>query len=86
MTLSTLAARCRDCPDRDTCDNKRLEACGMLPLPKEFISVDLAGETTGENTGKLFAEIKFDKGAFLKAWAQCVPTPEELLWMGGERR
>lgn len=32
MGLSKLASRCRVCQNVDTCDHKRMEACGYLPL------------------------------------------------------
>lgn len=34
MGLSQLAETCRKCPYVDTCDHKRMEALGYLPMPK----------------------------------------------------
>lgn len=34
MGLSQLAEACRKCPYVDTCDHKRMEALGYLPMPK----------------------------------------------------
>lgn len=34
MGLSRLAEVCRKCPYVDTCDHKRMEAIGYLPMPK----------------------------------------------------
>ena len=34
MGLSRLAEVCRKCPYVDTCDHKRMEALGYLPMPK----------------------------------------------------
>lgn len=34
MGLSRLAEACRKCPYVDTCDHKRMEALGYLPIPK----------------------------------------------------
>lgn len=34
MGLSRLAETCRKCPYVDTCDHKRIEALGYLPMPK----------------------------------------------------
>ena len=34
MGLSRLAEACRKCPYVDTCDHKRMEALGYLPMPK----------------------------------------------------
>ena len=33
MALSKLAAKCRQCPFVDKCDNKRMEAHGLLEMP-----------------------------------------------------
>jgi len=31
--ISKMAKRCRECPDRDTCQNKRMELCGYYDEP-----------------------------------------------------
>ena len=33
MGLSKLSEQCKKCPDRDICDEKRMEACAYLPEP-----------------------------------------------------
>ena len=33
MGLSKLSAKCQACPFVDTCDNKKMESLGLLPLP-----------------------------------------------------
>lgn len=35
MGLSKLAAQCQVCPFVDTCDHKRMEVLGFLPLPEQ---------------------------------------------------
>lgn len=35
MGLSKLAAKCQACPFVDTCNHKRMEALGYLPLPEQ---------------------------------------------------
>lgn len=35
MSLSKLSAKCQACPFVDTCDNKKMEALGFLPLPSQ---------------------------------------------------
>lgn len=39
MALSRLAAKCRACPYVSTCDHKRMEALGYLPLPEPTIEI-----------------------------------------------
>ena len=33
MGLSKLSAKCQACPFVDTCDHKKMESLGLLPLP-----------------------------------------------------
>ena len=33
MGLSKLSEQCKKCPDRNICDEKRMEACAHLPEP-----------------------------------------------------
>ena len=33
MGLSKLSEQCKKCPDRNICDEKRMEACAYLPEP-----------------------------------------------------
>lgn len=33
MSLSKLSSKCQACPFVDTCNHKRMEALGLLPLP-----------------------------------------------------
>ena len=35
MGLSKLSEQCKKCPDRNICDEKRMEACAYLPEPTE---------------------------------------------------
>lgn len=41
MGLSKLTAQCQVCPYVDTCDHKRMEALGYLPLPKPNVEVQI---------------------------------------------
>ena len=41
MGLSKLSEQCKKCPDRDICDEKRMEACAYLPEPAAASLVDL---------------------------------------------
>ena len=41
MGLSRLAAKCRACPHVSTCNHKRMEALGYLPLPKPTIEIQV---------------------------------------------
>lgn len=43
MGLSRLAEACWECPYVDTCDHKRMEALGYLPMPKiETVNAQIA--------------------------------------------
>lgn len=39
MGLSRLAKKCQACPYVSTCDHKRMEALGYLPLPEANVEV-----------------------------------------------
>lgn len=41
MDLSKLAAQCQACPCVDTCNHKRMEALGYLPLPKSNVEIQI---------------------------------------------
>ncbi|NBH79029.1 hypothetical protein D3Z52_12800 [Clostridiaceae bacterium] len=49
MGLSKLAAKCRVCPFVDTCDHKRMEALGYLPLPEPTAQPTELGYRSVEN-------------------------------------
>lgn len=36
MGLSKLSEKCQECKRKDTCDNKRMEACGYIKPMSEF--------------------------------------------------
>lgn len=40
MGLSKLSEQCKKCPDKDICDEKRMEACAYLPEPAAASLVD----------------------------------------------
>ena len=50
MGLSRLAKKCQACPYVSTCDHKRMEALGYLPLPEANVEVkvDLSATPTAE--------------------------------------
>lgn len=39
MGLSKIAAKCKACPHVSTCDHKRMEALGYLPLPEPSVEI-----------------------------------------------
>lgn len=39
MGLSRLSAKCRACPRVSTCDHKRMEALGYLPMPEPTVTI-----------------------------------------------
>ena len=50
MGISRLAKKCQACPYVSTCDHKRMEALGYLPLPEANVEVkvDLSATPTAE--------------------------------------
>lgn len=49
MGLSKLSAKCRACPDVETCDHKEMEALGYLPLPEPATQPTEIGYRNVEN-------------------------------------
>ncbi len=49
MGLSKLTAKCQACPFVDTCDHKRMEALGYLPLPEPTAQPTETGYRSVEN-------------------------------------
>ena len=45
-TLIRTARKCRECPNVKKCNNKRLEACALVELPKQ-VSINVIAPLTG---------------------------------------
>ena len=43
---SKLASMCAECPNVDTCDHKRMEACALMELPTASVNVIVNQEQT----------------------------------------
>lgn len=41
MGLSRLSAACRACPYVSTCNHKRMEALGYLPMPEPIVTIQV---------------------------------------------
>ena len=48
MALSKLASECQECPYKDKCDHKRMEAFGYLPEPIVAPSLEKSAATIVE--------------------------------------
>lgn len=65
MGLSRLAKKCQACPYVSTCDHKRMEALGYLPLPEANVEVkvDLSATPTAELIDQLSRAVQIPKHA-----------------------
>lgn len=65
MGLSRLAKKCQACPYVSTCDHKRMEALGYLPLPEANVEVkvDLSATPTAELVDQLSRAVQIPKHA-----------------------
>lgn len=63
MGLSRLAKKCQACPYVSTCDHKRMEALGYLPLPEANVEVkvDLSATPTAELVDQLSRAVQIPK-------------------------
>ena len=79
MGLSRLAKKCQACPYVSTCDHKRMEALGYLPLPeadgKQIDILRLAEVPTGVSAVFVFAGKTV---AFMRSPANKSQFPELL--------
>lgn len=64
MSLSRLAARCRACPFVDTCNHKRMESYGFLPLSTQQETIIFSGtnETSGQVSESIDLDVIFEQG------------------------
>ena len=58
MGLSRLAKKCQACPYVSTCDHKRMEALGYLPLPEANVEVKVDLSARFQNTH--YVEVEYD--------------------------
>lgn len=72
MGLSRIAAMCRACPYVSTCDHKRMEALGYLPLPLPEPTVEIQMVTPSASIEQAFDQL-----------SRSIQIPKEILKGGG---
>lgn len=88
MGLSKLSAKCQACPFVDTCDHKKMEDLGYLPLPQDtgmsktygtIPKMLIGSDSASGGTVSMGSKIDIDVERLVRTIAREIQIPERVL-------